>query len=514
MSTKIAFIGAGIATSYTLIPFLEEFQKDKTKENITLYIIDKSSDFFKGMPYGDRSGKSVLLIQDLKNFISEPHRTHYKNWLNEHIDELASEFTSNGGQYAAKWVADNSPLYKNGDWDDLYVPRFFFGRYIHAEVIKRIDELKEENRLTVEYVQKETQAITKDKDSFTIGFNDNSELTVEKIVLSIGSLPYKKLLNKKVEENQHSLYIDSPYGVGMEENMAKIARFIKEREEKNLHTKIAVLGANASGLEMLYKICDKLPMEHHNTTFKTLSSHGIMPDGTFDPIKAQEFKAIHLESLADSESLSAESIAAAAHKDIDNAEKQNIGAATTVGIISHGFGSLLPKLSTEELLNFACFHGNQIGRRQRCAGNHYLSVVDDLISRNRFTHLKGRFVSINESTEGLALNYKATDSANESEESSETFNLIVNCLGSIHLASEGLPPFLSNLVNDGLCTPNASNIGFSIDDRMQASENLFVAGPLLAGNKIEDRIFWHLEHCVRIIWSSAALSKNLIASLN
>ncbi|MFD0798526.1 FAD/NAD(P)-binding protein [Maribacter chungangensis] len=514
MSTKIAFIGAGIATSYTLIPFLEALDNDASKEKITLYIIDKSADFFKGMPYGERSGKSVLLIQDLKNFISEPHRTHYKNWLNENIDELAQEFLANGGRYAAKWVADNSPLYKNGDWDDLYVPRFFFGRYIHREVVKRVDKLVAEERLTLEYLQKETKSVTKEGGTFTLTFDDNSHLTVEKVVLSIGSLPYKKLYNKETKETINKLYIDAPYGEGMEENMARIASFIKARENKHLPTKIAVLGANASGLEMLYKICDKLPMEEYKTTFKTLSSHGVMPDGTFDPIRAKEFKAKHLESLATSDSLTAKLIAEAAHKDIDIAEEQALGAATTVGIISKGFGSLLPKLSKEELLNFACFHGNQIGRRQRCAGNHYLSVVDNLMKENRFTHIKGRFVRIEENTDGLILHYKPTEAASRSEESSEPFNLIVNCLGSVNLTSEGLTPFLKNLISDKLCTPNASNIGFQVDDRMQASENLFVAGPLLAGNQIEDRIFWHLEHCVRIIWSSSVLSKNLMSSLN
>jgi uncharacterized NAD(P)/FAD-binding protein YdhS len=79
MSTKIAFIGAGIATSYTLIPFLDSYEKEKYNSKIEILIIDKSNDFFKGMPYGSRSGKSVLLIQDLKNFITEPHRTHFKN---------------------------------------------------------------------------------------------------------------------------------------------------------------------------------------------------------------------------------------------------------------------------------------------------------------------------------------------------------------------------------------------------------------------------------------------------
>lgn len=513
MSTKIAFIGAGIATSYTLIPFLDNLDKQKNTF-LELYIVDKSVDFFKGMPYGDRSGKSVLLIQDLKNFISEPHRTHFKSWLNENIDTLQEEFIQNGGHLAKKWVENNKPVYCKGDWDDLYIPRFFFGKYISQEVLNRIEKLSKDRLLEVHYIQKETTGISKIKDRFTISFEDGSTLEVDKTILSIGSLPYKRLYEQEIKNPLNALYIKEPYGIGMEENMNRIVDFVKAREERNFKTKIAILGANASGLEMIYKICDKLPKDEFQTSFKTLSSHGVMPDGTIDLEKAKSFRPVHLEALSSVSSLSAEMISEAAHKDIDEAENLGIGAATSVGIISRGFGSLLPKLNRDELLNFACFHGNQIGRRQRCAGNHYLSVVEELSRINRFTHLKGRFSSLEENNEGLNLIYEVHDSKNSNNDGHETFNLVVNCLGSVNLSSNDLSPFLQNLIDNGLCKPNPSNIGFHIDESMQASENLFIAGPLLAGNQIEDKIFWHLEHCIRIIWSSSVLSKNLLHSLN
>lgn len=507
MSTKIAFIGAGIATSYTLIPFLENLKEEKTQ----LYIIDKSDDFFKGMPYGNRSGKSVLLIQDLKNFISEPHRTHFKAWLDQNIGQLAEEFMANGGHLAYKWVSKNSPIYTQGKWDDLYIPRFFFGKYISEEVLKRIERLTEEKKLEVHYIQKETTNLSRIGSIFEITFDDRSKITVDKTVLSIGSLPYKKLFEEPIQNTEKALYIKEPYGVGMEENMKQIVAFVKDRQEKHLATKIAVLGANASGLEMVYKICDKLPKNAYNTSFTNLSSHGVMPDGTVDQEKAKSFKPLHLEALTMKENLRAEDISIAAHKDIDEAEKIGIGAATSVGIISKGFGTLLTKLNQSELLNFACFHGNQIGRRQRCAGNHYLSVVDDLSKLNRFNHIKGRFLSLKENDEGLAVNYMDQE---QETPSNETFNVVINCLGSVNLTSDDLSPFLKNIIEKGLCKPNPSNIGFHVDSKMQASENLFVAGPLLAGNQIEDKVFWHLEHCIRIIWSSSVLSKNLLNSLN
>tara|TARA_R110000765_G_scaffold168384_3_gene273423 strand:+ start:61339 stop:62880 length:1542 start_codon:yes stop_codon:yes gene_type:complete len=512
MSAKIAFIGAGIATSYTLIPFLESYEKEKYNSEIEIFIIDKSNDFFKGMPYGSRSGKSVLLIQDLKNFITEPHRTHFKNWLDANLTELVEEFIDNGGMYATEWAQINSPLYKKGEWDDLYIPRFFFGKYINQEVLGRIDKLVNAKKLTLTYIQKETVSITKEANDFQINFEDNTTISSDKIVLSIGSLPYKRLFDDTIGNNENALYIKEPYGLGMEKNMEQIASFINRRKSKNLKTKIAVLGANASGLEMIYKICDKLNIDEYDTSFKTLSSHGVMPDGTFDVVKAKQFSAKHLQSLSQTKDLTARAIAEAAHKDIDEAEKQGLGAATTVGIISKGFGALLPNLSKEELLNFACFHGNQIGRRQRCAGNHYLSVVEELSNRERFEHIKGRFHGLTESSDGLTMTFKNNDAPNSTEDS-ETFNIVINCLGSVDLTSNGLSPFFKDLIKSGLCKPNPSKIGFKVDENMQASENLFVAGPLLAGNQIEDKIFWHLEHCARIIWSSNVLAKKLQANL-
>ncbi len=513
MSSKIAFIGAGIATSYTLIPFLDNFDKEK-RTFLELYIVDKSADFFKGMPYGDRSGKSVLLIQDLKNFISEPHRTHFKNWLNQNVEGLAQEFTEHGGHYALDWVKKNSPFYNKGEWDNLYIPRFFFGKYIEQEVLQRIEKLEAKNRLSIHYIKKETVSITKKQEEFKLVFKDGAHLLVDKVILSIGSLPYKELYKKPIKNDLKSLYIKEPYGVGMEENMSQIVNFVKTRNAKKLPTKIAVLGANASGLEMIYKICDKLPLEDYNTSFSTLSSHGVMPDGTFEPEKANSFKPKHLMDLAKKENITAKEISEATHKDIDEAEALEIGAATSVGIISKGFGALLPKLGEKELLNFACFYGNQIGRRQRCAGNHYLSVVDELSKRNRFQHIKGRFLQLQENENGLEVSYSSTDKNSEKMKDSEDFHIVVNCLGSVNLMAEDLSPLLKGLITEGLCTPNPSQIGFHIDEKMQASENLFVAGPLLAGNQIEDKIFWHLEHCVRIIWSSNVLSKNLWASLS
>lgn len=514
MSTRIAFIGAGIATSYTIIPLLDKLEKEKTKHKIELLVIDKSADFFKGMPYGERSGKSVLLIQDIKNFISEPYRTHFKNWLNDNISELVKTYTTQGGHYAQKWVGLNKEFYEKGAWDDLYIPRFFFGEYIEQEVLTRIERLEQKGVLKHSLILKEALALTKEEGVFHIQFMDNSSISVDKVVLSLGSLPYKKLHNSKINTTPNRLYIEAPYQPGMEENLNQIKHFVSLRKDQKLPTQVLVLGANASGLEMVYKICDTLPLAENDLSFTVLSSHGMMPDGAYDEERAKLFSPKHLQALLEEEQLTAEMIAEAANRDIDTAEEIQLGAATTVGIISNGFGRLLPKLTRKELLNFACFHGNQIGQRQRCAGQHYLSVIDELKESQKFNHLKGRFAGLSGTGSGLNVTYISNTRDMPNIEKTESFHIVVNCLGSENLESKYLSGLLKGLMDQGLCTPNPSKIGFHVNENLEASENLFVAGPLLAGNQIEDKVFWHLEHCVRIIWSSSVLSNKIMASID
>ena len=59
------------------------------------------------------------------------------------------------------------------------------------------------------------------------------------------------------------------------------------------------------------------------------------------------------------------------------------------------------------------------------------------------------------------------------------------------------------------CKPNDSKIGFEVNQQLEASENLHIIGPLLAGNVFEGKAVWHVEHCGRIIWLSQMLSEKM-----
>jgi hypothetical protein len=69
------------------------------------------------------------------------------------------------------------------------------------------------------------------------------------------------------------------------------------------------------------------------------------------------------------------------------------------------------------------------------------------------------------------------------------------------------------MVDDGLVAINPSGHGLVVDDLLQASDDLFVVGPLMSGNVIAKTAVWHMEHCGRIISYGGVLARTLVARL-
>lgn len=510
MSEKISFIGAGIATSYTLIPLIEKLLMATKK--VDLYLIDKTDNFYSGIPYGKQSGEAVLLINDLKSFIPiESHRTNFKNWLNENLNELLETFILNGGELSKIWIDDNKKNIDTGDWDDLYVPRFFFGKYIKEQVKNQIAKADNSKHITLKEIKNEAIDLQKTENGFVIDFIDKSTLECDKVILSAGSLPNKKLFEDKNNVASTLKYINNLYLPTIETNIKEVVNVLAERSKKELNSNILVLGANASGLEAIYRIFDQPQFKQGTNTFTCLSTHGTMPDGIINHNKLTSFSTVNLDRLKDAKNITADQIAQAVNKDLDLADSINLGAASTVGVISKGFGNLLPKLNKDELIKFACTHGNQIGRRQRCAGVHYLSVIDQLMEEKKFTQIKGRFQNLELEKDYFKLNFDSPE--NNDSNQKDNFHIVINCLGSINLENEHIPDLFKNIFDKNLASINDSKIGIKINENLQASENLYIAGPMLAGNLIKDRALWHLEHCGRIIWSSEILADKIYNAL-
>ena len=505
--TDVSFIGSGISTSFSIINLLDLIEKQGNIDNaISINIIEKYSEFNSGLPYGSRSGFSTLLITSLRDFLPEPELSLFIKWLNKNKSWLLEELEKEGGVLSKKWLKDNEDDIRNNNWKKLFIPRRFFGCYVNLRVNNKIKELTEKGFIKTNFITGNVVDIDKNEDSFKIYLEDSLEIISKKVVLAVGSLPTNYLWkNKDIIQEKNLLFINNPYKPELEVVLNKINNFITNRN--NNRTNILIVGANASALELLYKINDFKKEKHTNTYFTFLSTQGRAPDAIIDKEKQSTFVPRNLNKLKKEKSLTAKMIAEATFKDLDIADEINLGAASSVDIISKYFGDLLNKLDVVELKIFASQYGNEIGKRQRCAGLSYLNVISNLEIQNRFEHISGRFNNLECDINGnYSLKYLDTSTKKEKIHD-QHFNLIINCVGSKKLSQEDIPILHKNLINKNYCVPNNSKIGFHVNESLEAIENLHIMGPLLGGNVIYNKAVWHVEHCGRIIWISKVLSK-------
>jgi len=441
--TDIVFVGSGISSSFTILNLLDRLKNDSIQKKISLTIVDKYSEFYTGIPYGMRSGFSVLLITSLKNFLPQPELGKFILWLN-----------------------------KNKRW-----------------LLEAVD-------------------LNKTQDQYSVILDTGQILWSEKVILSVGSLPTKHLWKQEdLIVDKNLIFVNNPYKPCLKEVLKKIETFIDQGSD--IKRNALIVGANASGLEMLYKLNDYKGLQSKIHTFTLLSTQGLSPDAIIDEEGKKEYIPKNLLALADKKTLTAKQIAEATYSDLDLADEISLGAASTVDVISAAFGSLFKKLDQQELKNFACLYGNDIGRRQRCAGYHYAKTIEDLKAENRFNHIAGRFVDLKkEVNDQYSLEYLDTKSGTH-KFSNDTMQIIFNCIGSTNFKSDDIPVLFQKIIDKGLCIPNKSQIGFEVNEALESSHNLHIMGPLLAGNIFEGKAVWHVEHCGRIIWLSKILADKI-----
>ncbi|AOW20098.1 FAD/NAD(P)-binding protein [Urechidicola croceus] len=508
-TSDITFVGSGISCSYTIIHLLDKIEKSPLKNKLTITVIDKYPEFGTGIPYGSRSGNSVLLITSLKDFLPEPERSRYIDWLNNNKEWLLEKFKSEGGSLSQKWIDKHATQIEINDWEEIFIPRSFFGIYTKERIKNKIEELNKEGYLDFNYLNSNVIDVhKKDNNQYDVILENGDTINSKNVILSIGSLPINYLWgSKSLIEKDQLLFVNNAYKPNLNEVLKNISNYSNKFSNK---INVVIVGTNASGLELLYKLNDVEEIEKKIDKFTFLSTQGLIPNAIVDEEGRNKFIAKNLDSLQEKEILTAKEIADAAFKDLDYAEEIELGAASTVGKISSAFGSLLNKLNEKELRKFACNYGNEIGRRQRCAGDHYLKTIDKLKKENRFNHIAGRFNDVikSNSSEEYLLEYLETKSKTV-KTLEEPTHIVINCAGSMSFNNENLPSLVRNIIEKKYCIPNESKIGFDVNDNLETMTNFHIVGPLLAGNIIEEKPVWHVEHCGRIIWLSEVLAKKI-----
>ncbi|MDG1572719.1 GNAT family N-acetyltransferase [Robiginitalea sp. M366] len=504
----LAFIGSGISSSFTLLQLLQKLEGQPTGLPMGILVLDQYPEFITGIPYGERSGAAVLLITSLRDFLPEPERSRFTAWLSENKAPLLEQFRKEGGTRSRNWLEKHQEEIDANQWEDIFLPRMFFGQYLKAQLESQLERAKTQGTATVRFVQGEVNRLSRQGDTWALATTEGIGYTADQVVLGIGSMPNRLLWGQhRWEEKSGLLFLNDLYYKGLGAALEQVAAFAKT---KGSPLNIAVIGANASALEVIYRLNDMEGLRDCYGHFYILSTYGLLPDARPDQEKLKSYKTVNLERLKAKAKISAREIYQAANQDLDRAAAIDLGARSTVGVVSQAVGELLGRLDELELAEFACRYGNEIGRRQRCAGEHYVETLEALQAENRLEHIAGRFQDMvrDPETGQWHLHYTDTPSGND-KMLDRPVTLVINCAGAMDLYSREAPELVHNLMDQELAVPNASRIGFEVNDRLETSPNLHVVGPLLGGNVIQGNAVWHVEHCGRIIWLSGMLAQVL-----
>ncbi len=517
----IVIVGSGISCSYTLINYISRLKKQLPAQPIKVAVLDKSGEFWSGIPYSSRSGRQSLIITALKEFLPQPERELFISWLTKNYSSIFHTLEQRNGVLCSQWLKSYEEAMLQGDWDELFIPRYVFGLYIKDRVEKLLQEAKEQEYLQCALFGADVVNIQKVDDIYQVEFSvpteDNSFILGQKVILSIGSPPNQSGFLDQFEASERPknakndvCFIANMYEPSQDNNLDRIFKFLRQFDNPHPN-KVLIIGSNASALETLYSLNNIPEVKDLISKFIVLSPNAEFPHRICNNPVPTTYIPQHLTSLVQAQHFTAEHILEAVKQDVKSALEQNETVNSTYAVISKGVINALNKLSFAEQKLFVTKYGVEIGKYQRRAGADYLDVVERLIFEDKLEFVKGKFVrTIPLASGGSGFEFLPSD-GEQKEVFASPVAVVINCAGFQYLTRSS-SPLINNLIQQRICTPNDSKRGFEMNENFEANKNFYLMGPLVAGN-INDRLkVWHAESCGRISNLSQQLAEVLASA--
>lgn len=279
---ELAFIGAGISSAYTLLNYISIIRDAKPAEPVQIAVIEQSGEFWTGIPYGKKTGSNPLLITSLKEFIAqEDERKHFSNWLSENKDQVFSGSIPIKGKLMNKWWSSHQTEIKNGQWDDVFIPRRAFGLYLQSEVNKEIQRAEDQGLIQCTLITATVQKIEKQDGFYELNLSGEGQIQnkiwAHKPILAVGSPPnfsswkdHEKLENSSIE------YIQNVYEPSMDETLKKLKTAVSSADSGKKR-EVLIIGSNASTLDTLFTFCNEETPENRVDHFYIISPNAAFP---------------------------------------------------------------------------------------------------------------------------------------------------------------------------------------------------------------------------------------------
>ena len=503
----IALVGSGLAGTYGLIRIVEGLLDSPPVAALRLVSIDREGEFHAGVPYGRRSGTNAFTITALKSFMPLPERERLTAWLTSNRDWMFEEFRANGGELSSAWLDRHRGEIEAGQWDELYLPRYLVGRYLHDRVREVLAQAEVAGLAHHTYVSGEATDVEVTNGGYKIhGTFGQSVLRSRKVVLAVGMPAAQRFAFDARSGDNEVCLIDDPYDPGVSMAMSRIEECIATGQGS---ADVLILGGNASALEMIFRLRDNDRIRPRLGRIWVASPSGVLPRRLLPPDPTVAFEPTHMLGLLEADCPTARAVHDAMRDDIEEGARRGVPIADTLAPIFGQLGAMLGRLDRGEKEAFATTWGLKLVRFQRRAGTEFSDMIESLTAQGHLRVLPMAFVAVGcRSEEGITFRYRTDDDASIREHPVKV-RVIVNCTGSAALDRGGSIGLIDALATRGLVRMNGSGRGVVVDDRLQANADLFVLGPLMSGNVIGNAPVWHMEDCGRIISYADLLAESV-----
>ncbi|MBS1640400.1 MAG: FAD/NAD(P)-binding protein [Bacteroidetes bacterium] len=487
--TKFTIIGGGASASLTIINLVKKIKQQPKPYTIT--VIEQSNEFWKGIAWGNKSSVNSLILTSVNEFLAEPEKELFCNWVKKTLPEWSAYYKQNGGLLAEKWLEKNISLIQNNDWNNIYIPRFLFGNYLQQQLDKALQEAENNNIVISKIIGEAINIHTQKNNSYQVSVQKQNgeivEIVSEKVVVAIGSAPQNKLFKNASDK---ALNINNLFQYNVDESIQLLKNKLANHQLKN----ILVVGTNATALELVYLLKKNKELNNLINKIVFLSTGGKFPLLTSKQ-QVTNFYTPHLSKIIEENKYTINCLVNAASKDLQLSATKHV-QMDYVHYIIKTVKHLLLNLSWEDQEMFMAVHGNELSKIVRHAGEEYLTPLHNGITKNKFEILKGTFERIDAANNAAQLVYKNEEGILTTH--NNYFSVVINCSGSANLQFTE-SALLQNLISKGLCKINLSNKGIHVNNCFEASANLYFFGPLLNGNYTSKIPYWQLESISRII---------------
>lgn len=507
----LVVIGAGISCAYTLIHYLALLEQQPPEKPRQVLVLEKSGEFWPGIPYGRRSGGHALLISSLKEFLPQNgERDAFAAWLSQNRTWVFDQFKQGDGALATRWLRQHAQAMADGLWDDLFLPRYTFGQYLQQRLAGLLRSAAAKGLLECRLLAAEAVDVQALPDVHRIDYvtadGAGGAVLTGKVILGIGSPP-----NGGVEQPKaggKGCFVSDMYEPSLEFNLRRIGAALQRPHGRG--AQVLIVGSNAGALDALFCLNNSRELSGLISKFVILSSDAEFPHRiSSGEVTPPSYCPRHLGALVQAGALTAGQILEAVRLDVACAKMQHLNIADLFGDISTRMIETLNQLSVAEQQKFVAQCGVEIGRLQRRAGAEYLDVVDALTTQGKLDRLKGRCVRCVELGDGELGCEVVTGVDRQDQVIAGAFGVVINCAG-FQDVTDSSAPLIRNLIRRQICVPNASKRGFLIDESYAASADFYVMGPLVAGNLAGPIRVWHAESCSRIIGMARQLAEVLM----